>query len=44
VKLVWSQQFQFINEAVATERQIKGWNRQKKQALIRGEFASMPEL
>jgi putative endonuclease len=34
VTLVWSQAFQQITDAIAAERQIKGWSRAKKEALI----------
>ena len=36
--LVWSQEFGDRNEAFAAERQIKGWSRAKKEALIRGDW------
>ena len=38
VVLVWHQEFQYITDAIAAERQLKGWNRAKKEALIRGDF------
>ena len=38
VKLVWSQEFGDRDEAFAAERQIKGWSRAKKEALIRGDW------
>jgi len=38
VALVWSQEFQRITDAIAAERQIKGWSRAKKEALITGNF------
>ena len=44
VKLVYSCEFDRIDEAIATERQIKGWSRAKKQALINGQFERLPEL
>ena len=44
VKLVFSQEFQRITDAIAAERQIKGWRREKKEALIRCEYALLPEL
>ena len=34
VCLVWCQHFINITDAIAAERQIKGWSRKKKQALI----------
>ena len=44
VALVWSQDFDRYSDAVAAERQIKGWRRAKKEALIRGEWERLPEL
>ena len=44
VTLVWSTDFQFIRDAVALERQLKGWSRAKKEALIRGDYNLLPVL
>jgi predicted GIY-YIG superfamily endonuclease len=38
VKLLWSLEFSDIRYAFAFERQIKGWSRAKKEALMRGDF------
>ncbi|GLV25360.1 GIY-YIG nuclease family protein [Sphingobium sp. Cam5-1] len=38
VKLVWSQEFSTRIEAIEAERQIKGWSRAKKLALIREDW------
>ena len=38
VALAWSQDFGERDEAFRAERQIKGWNRAKKEALIRGDW------
>ena len=38
VQLVYSQDFPTRDEAFAAERQIKGWSRQKKEALIKGDW------
>jgi putative endonuclease len=38
VVLVWSEHFLDITDAIAAERQIKGWSRSKKEALIRGDY------
>ena len=38
VKLVWSQEFVTREEAKTAEKQIKGWSRRKKLALIRGDW------
>ena len=36
---VFSQEFSSREEALASERRIKGWSRKKKEALIRGDWA-----
>jgi predicted GIY-YIG superfamily endonuclease len=38
VKLVFHQEFAQITDAIAAERQLKGWSRAKKEALVRGDF------
>ncbi|HTQ35081.1 MAG TPA: GIY-YIG nuclease family protein [Stellaceae bacterium] len=42
VTLVFSEHFERIEDAVAAERQIKGWRRDKKEALIAGELKLLP--
>jgi putative endonuclease len=44
VTLVYSQWFERMTEAFAAERQLKGWSRAKKEALIAGDFTLLPEL
>src|SRR6266702_4590049 len=44
VTLVFSQWFDRITDAIAAERQVKGWSRAKKEALVRGDFSSLPML
>lgn len=44
VKLVWSQEFPTRYEALAAERQIKGWSRAKKMALARGDWGGVSRL
>jgi putative endonuclease len=44
VVLVFSQWFDRITDAIAAERQVKGWSRAKKEALMRGEFEALPGL
>jgi putative endonuclease len=44
VRLVWSQEFQQITDAIAVEQQMKRWRRAKKEAVIRGEWSALPEL
>ena len=42
--LVYSEWFPRITDAIAAERQIKGWSRAKKEALIRGDFGALRAL
>ncbi len=44
VTLVFQQHFDRITDAIAAERQIKGWTRAKKAALAKGQFELLPEL
>ena len=44
VTLVFSEWFERITDAIAAERQVKGWSRAKKEALIRGDFDALPNL
>jgi len=44
VELVFQQHFERLDDAAAAERQVKGWRREKKEALIRGDFLSLPSL
>jgi putative endonuclease len=44
VRLVYHQHFVRLEDAAAAERQIKGWRREKKEALIRGDFNLLPSL
>lgn len=37
LKLMWSQEFPTRDEAIQRERQVKGWSRAKKEALIRDD-------
>jgi putative endonuclease len=41
VQLVWSEHFDRITDAIAAERQLKGWSRVKKEALIKGDWTSV---
>jgi putative endonuclease len=36
VTLVFIQHFETITDAIAAERQVKGWSRAKKEAVIKG--------
>ncbi len=44
VKLVFQQDFYTMDEAINAERQIKGWSRAKKEALMAGNFDLLVEL
>jgi putative endonuclease len=44
VALVWSEYFDRITDGIAAERQIKGWSRAKKEALLRSDWAKVGEL
>jgi predicted N-formylglutamate amidohydrolase/predicted GIY-YIG superfamily endonuclease len=44
VELVWSDQCMDRETAFRLERQIKGWSRNKKMALIEGRFDDLPGL
>ena len=44
LQLAWSQHFEQITDAIAAERQQKGWSRAKKEALIRGDWNSVQGL
>jgi putative endonuclease len=44
LKLVFCESFNDVNQAIAFEKQVKGWNRKKKEAIIRGNWELLPEL
>ena len=44
VELLWSESFGTRDEAFAAERQIKGWSRAKKEALISGDWDLLVQL
>jgi putative endonuclease len=44
VTLVFQQASEHIGIAITAERQIKGWRREKKGALIRGDYSALPLL
>jgi predicted GIY-YIG superfamily endonuclease len=44
VALVHSTYFDSIVDAIAAERQVKGWSRAKKEALIAGRLDLLPAL
>jgi len=42
--MVWAEEHQDIHDAIANERQIRGWSRAKKEALIRGDYDALVQL
>jgi tRNA/rRNA methyltransferase len=44
VRLVFADEFPAREEALARERQIKGWSRAKKEALIKGNWTALEQL
>jgi len=44
VAMVYAQHFETIADAVSAERQVKGWSRAKKEAMIRAEWDRLPKL
>lgn len=44
VVLVWSEYFDRVTDGIAAERQLKGWSRAKKEALIRSDWTTISQL
>ena len=44
VKLVFVEEFDRIDEAFQREKQVQGWSRKKKLALIEGDWERLKEL
>jgi predicted GIY-YIG superfamily endonuclease len=44
VRLVWHEEVPTLDEALCHEHQLKGWSRAKKEALIRGDIATIHEI
>ncbi len=44
VKLVYFEEYDRIDDAFYREKQIQGWSRKKKLALIEGRFSDLPDL
>ncbi|WP_050632025.1 GIY-YIG nuclease family protein [Bradyrhizobium viridifuturi] len=41
VVLVWSEYFERITDGISAERQIKGWSRAKKEALVKSDWETV---
>ncbi len=44
VKLVYSEEYERVADAFAREKQVQNWSRAKREALIKGEYDSLPDL
>ncbi|HVW54042.1 MAG TPA: GIY-YIG nuclease family protein [Rhizobiaceae bacterium] len=44
VTLVFTESYDRITDAIARERQLKGWSRRKKEALIALAYENLPAL
>ncbi len=44
VELVFAEEFDDIGSAYRREKQIQGWSRRKREALIAGDYGSLPGL
>jgi len=44
VKLVYFEEFQLVSDAFYREKQVQGWSRAKKEALINGDKNKLHEL
>lgn len=44
VRLVWAAEFDRIDQAFWFEKQVQGWNRRKRRALVDGRWDLLPEL
>jgi len=44
VALVFDEAFDRVEDATSAERQLKAWRREKKEALIRGDYTALASL
>lgn len=44
VKLVYYEEYSRIDEAFYREKQVQGWSRKKKEALMNGDLDLLPKL
>ncbi len=44
IELVYSASFSDVHEAIHWEKIVKGWRREKKEAIIRGEYEKIESL
>jgi putative endonuclease len=44
VELIYCEEFQRRDEAFCREKQVQGWSRKKKEALVNGDYGKLPKL
>ena len=44
VRVAWSGWFDRVEDAYRFEKQVQGWSRKKREALIRGDWEALPGL
>ena len=44
VKLIYYEEYDRVDDAYYRERQLHGWSRKKKEALVTGKFDELPVL
>ena len=44
IELVFVQEFKYVDKAIAFEKQVKGWSRKKKEAMICGDWDKLVGL
>jgi predicted GIY-YIG superfamily endonuclease len=44
LKLVWTEEFPDLWQAIEIERMLKGWSHKKKAALVEGDFPLIHQL
>jgi len=44
VRLAWAGQFDRVEDAFRFEKQVQGWSRAKRLALIEGRYEDLPDL
>ena len=44
LQLMFSRKFKYINDAIAFEKQVKGWSRKKKEAVINGQWNDLKKF
>jgi putative endonuclease len=44
VRLAYAHEFERVADAYGMEKRVQGWSRKKREALIRGDYAALPNL